>query len=153
MCIKFHRTNSGEGTGDGVIRAVLEHAIRIMVNDEAYWRSDLAENYYSLVPRMETSATRCLKIKSYASLIMIAMFYQISPDPVSPFLLASLLQGADILYDSTFMTAVAPLTRLSFAHWPTQDSQLPPSHSSIISLLSNLLIQVRVSDSCSLIDI
>jgi hypothetical protein len=134
----------GEGTGDGVTKAVLEQAMQIMVADNAYWRPGLDENYYSLIPRMETSPSQCIKIKSYASLIMIAMFYQISPDPVSPFLLATLLEGDDILYDSSFMMAVAPLTQPLFAHWLTQDLLLP-NHPSNLSLLSNLLIEVCIS--------
>jgi len=118
-----------------------------MINDRAYWRSGLGENYYSLVPRRETSQVRCVKIKSYASLIMVALFYGITPDPISPFLIASVLESNDVLYDSVFMTAVAPLTRALFQHWPVQDTQLPPADPSIVSLLSNLLIEV-LSLSC-----
>jgi hypothetical protein len=138
----FHR---GRGCGDGVIRAVLRQAIQKMISDEKYWRFRLDEVYYSLAHRDETSPTRCLQIKCYASLIMIAIFYGVTPDPVSPFLLASILEESDaLLYDKEFLNAMAPATARLISHWPEDDTQLPLSNNEIHLILSHVNLEITL---------
>lgn len=125
-----------------MIRAVLCQAIQQMVSDEKYWRFRLDEDYSSLVHREETSPTRCMQIKCYASLIMIALFYGVTPDPVSPFLLASILEGDALLYDKEFLNAMAPATARLISHWPEDDMQLPLPNNEIHLLLSKVNLEV-----------
>jgi len=133
----------GEGTGEGVVRSVLEAAIRKMTMDTRYWRCTLDEGYYTLAPRLDSTPQRRIQIKSFATLIMIAIFHGISPDPISPFLLASILQGNDVLQDQQFIAAVAPLTAKMFSDWPTNNSPVLAT-STNLSLLANLNIEVFV---------
>ena len=125
-----------------MIRAVLCQAIQKMTSDEKYWRFRLDEVYYSLANRDETSPTRCLQIKCYATLIMLALFYGVTPDPVSPFLLASILEGDDLLYDKDFLDAMAPATARLLSHWPEDDTQLPISSTEISLILSHVNLEV-----------
>ena len=111
-----------------MIHAVLCQAIQNMVSDKKYWWFRLDEGYSSLVHRDETSPTCCMQIKCYASLIMIAMFYGVTPDPISPFLLASILEGDALLYDKEFLNTMAPGTSTLISHWPKDDTQLPLSN-------------------------
>lgn len=127
-----------------MIRAVLCHAIQKMISDEKYWRFRLDEVFSSLAPRDETSPTRCMQIKSYASLIMIALFYGVTPDPVSPFLLATFLEGDDLLYDKDFLHAMAPATAKLLSHWPEDDTQLPISSNEINLILSHVNLEVTL---------
>jgi hypothetical protein len=72
---------------------------------------------------------------------MIAIFYSLSPDPVSPFLLRYAFEGNVALQYQQFMEAVAPLTARLFSFWPTDDSTLwatPKIH----RLLANLDLQM-----------
>lgn len=135
---------SGNGTGDGVVRAVLEATIQEIIKDQRYWRSGLDEGYYSLAPRLESSDVRCTQIKAYATLIMVAMFNGLSPDPISPFLLAFISQGESLLYDKGFMATVAPLTRAIFNDWPDNDT-IPPNTPHIQCLLAHLDVEVQSS--------
>jgi hypothetical protein len=115
--------------------------IQNMIRDERYWRLGLDEGYFSLAPRLESSSARQVQIKAYASLIMVAIFHGVSPDPISPFLLASVLGGKRILQDREFMAAVAPSTAVHFSEWPSDDSPVPSSPG-VKSLLANLNIEV-----------
>jgi hypothetical protein len=133
--------NRGDGIGEGVIRAVLERSIKMMLADDRYWRSALDEMYFSLAPRRETSTLRCTRIKAFATLIMISIFYGITPDPVSPFLLASILQGSHAIEDQSFIHEVAPATAMSFSDWPVDDSPVLPSQHNHM-LLANIDMQV-----------
>jgi hypothetical protein len=117
-----------------------------MIHDERYWRQGLDENFYSLAPRLESSDPRRTQLKAYGSLIMIAIYHRVPPDPVSPFLLAHLFQGDSALENRDFIAAVAPETAKSFSDWPTDDSPILPSPKNV-SLLANLEIQVRYSSS------
>jgi hypothetical protein len=138
----------GEGTGDGVIRAVLETAVHRMLSDERYWRCGLDEGYYSFAPRQETSQQRRIQIKAYATLIMMSIFHGITPDPVSPFLLANVLQDTAIVEDRAFIAAVAPATFESLSEWPIDASPVPASPKNL-ALLCNLDTEV-CSVVCSL---
>ena len=113
-----------------------------MVHEECYWRLGLDEGYYSLAPRLESSQSRSVQLQAYSSLIMISIFHGITPDPVSPFLLASIFQGDAILQAWEFIAVVAPGTAESFTEWPVDDSAVLAS-SKNIALLSSLEIQVR----------
>lgn len=135
----------GEGTGDGVVRSVLEAAIQKMTMDTRFWRCTLDEGYYTLAPRLDSTPQRRIQIKSFATLIMIAIFHGISPDPISPFLLSSILQGNHVLEDQQFIAAVAPLTARMFSDWPTDNSPVPAT-STNLSLLANLNIEVFVEN-------
>ena len=137
-----HLSHSGEGTGSGVIRAVFETAIQKMVQDDHYWRIGLDENYYSLATRLESSDSRRAQLKAYGSLIMAAIYHSISPDPVSPFILAYITQGPAALEDREFIAVVAPKTVMSFTDWPSDTSPIPPTVKNI-TLLANIEIQVR----------
>jgi hypothetical protein len=134
---------SGNGTGEGVVRAVLEAAIVMIIKDERYWRLGLEEGYFSLAQRLESSVSRQIQIKAYATIVMAAIFHGVSPDPISPFLLASVMKGDEVLEDSSFMGAVASATALEFSNWPTDDSPVPAT-SGNISLLAQLGIEVCV---------
>jgi hypothetical protein len=120
---------------------VLETVIQKMVTNEQFWRGGLDEGYFTLAPRLESSRSRQIQIKAYASLIMMAIFHGVTPDPISPFLLASVLQGEAAVEDRSFIAAVAPLTAESFSEWPTDASVVPASQRNL-SLLCNLNIQV-----------
>jgi len=132
---------SGEGTGDGVIRTVLEEVIKTLITNSNYWRQGLEEGYFTLAPRLESSQARRIQIKAHATLILVAIFHRISPDPISPFLLAQVLVGKDILEDRRFMKAVSPLTHEAFLEWPLDDSPVPRTTKNQ-TLLANLDIQV-----------
>jgi hypothetical protein len=132
---------SGNGTGEGVVRAVLEAAIVVIVKDERYWRLGLEEGYFSLAQRLESSLSRQVQIKAYATIVMAAIFHGVSPDPISPFLLVSIMKGDDVLEDRDFMAAVASSTTVEFSNWPTDDSPIPAA-SGNISLLAQLGIEV-----------
>ena len=125
-----------------MIHVVLCQAIQNMVSDEKYWHFRLDEGYSSLVHRSETSPTCCMQIKCYASLIMITMFYGITLDPISPFLLASILQGDTLLYDNEFLNAMAPATSRLISHWPEDDMQFPLASNEIHLLLSKVNLEV-----------
>jgi hypothetical protein len=112
-----------------------------IVKDERYWRLGLEEGYFSLAQRLESSVSRQVQIKAYATIVMAAIFYGISPDPISLFFLASVMKGDDVLEDSNFMGAVAPATNVEFSNWPTDDSPVPAT-SGNISLLAQLGIEV-----------
>jgi len=134
----------GEGTGDGVVRAVLGAVIETMIADDRFWCCGLDENYYSLAPRLESSPSRRIQIKAYGTLVMMAIFHGISPDPISPFLLASVLEGDHVLQDNDFIVTVAPLTAPAFLNWPVDGSSIPAT-TAIQSLLANVNIEVLLS--------
>jgi hypothetical protein len=126
------------------VRAVLEVAIQKMTENDRYWRPGLEEEFFSLVPRWETSPHRCTQFKAFGSLIMMAIFHRVPPDPVSPFLLAHIFQGDAILEDRDFIGRVAPATLISLADWPADDSAVPALPKNC-SLLANLEMQVRIT--------
>lgn len=70
---------SGDGTGEGVVRAVIEAAIVAIVKDERYWRLGLEEGYFSLAQRLESSVSRQVQIKAYATIVMAAIFMVLVP--------------------------------------------------------------------------
>jgi hypothetical protein len=125
---------------------VVEAVIQKMTHDEPYWRQGLDENFYSLAPRGESTDSRRTQLKAYGSLIMIAIYHRVPPDPISPFLLARLFQGASALENREFIAAVAPETAKSFCDWPADNSLILPSLKNI-SLLANLEYQVCCSSS------
>ena len=114
-----------------------------MISDEKYWCYRLDEVYSSLVPRDEMSPTCCMQIKCYTTLVMIALFYGVTPDPISPFLLASILEeGHALLYNKEFLNAMAPAMARLISHWPEDDTQLPPSNNKICLILSHVNLEV-----------
>jgi hypothetical protein len=132
---------SGAGVGTATVKVVLEATIQLMIEDGSYWRSELDEKYFTLAPRRASSDERRLKIKAFASIIMVAIFHGISPDPISPFLISSILQGKRVLQDRKFIASVAPLTAATLEDWPEDDSPIPATIKTQ-SLLANSNIQV-----------
>ena len=144
MTLDLTQTISGRGLGDGVRRAVLEEAVKMMLEDDAYWRPTLLEEgYHSLAPRDESSKSRHSQIKAYAALVMIAIYHGVCPDPVSPFLLAMLFEGESLLLDLKFITHVAPLTQVMLNDWP-DNHKPPPRTMAVQTLLANLGTEVRL---------
>jgi hypothetical protein len=49
---------SGQGTGSGVVRAVLEAVIQLIVADDSIWRCRLDEKFFTLIPSFASSLAR-----------------------------------------------------------------------------------------------
>ena len=75
---------------------------------------------------------------------MVAVFYGVTPDPLSPFLLAHTLLGDKAIQDQAFIAEVAPVTANAFVDWPHDGSAIPATPSNL-SLLSNMEIQASIN--------
>lgn len=114
-----------------------------MLKNDLYWREALNEHFVSLTPRFESTPERQKYLKAFGTLIMASIFHGISPDPVSPFLLALIFQGSSALTDQDFITSVAPSTAEDLCEWPSDDAAIPKTPRNSL-LLAGMELQVRV---------
>lgn len=100
---------------------------KIMCEDATIWRSH--RNYRSLVLRptdsAEPPADRRTKLMAYGTLTALHLAWLgVGPDPVSPFLIQSLIGGVESIVDLHFISRLDNDLAVELRRWPL-DNEVP----------------------------
>ncbi|TDL28984.1 hypothetical protein BD410DRAFT_834985 [Rickenella mellea] len=145
----------GIAPGDGPERAVIRYAVRnVMCADPEFVRPQ--NEGYTLVLRPTnsiSSTARQNKFRAYGTLCALHIAWLgLCPDPISPFLIQSILGGPESLINLEFIGHISPSLAVELSAWPSNHAEELPTglHSPVALLVSQALnlsmIQVRTTD-------
>ncbi|KAJ7869568.1 hypothetical protein B0H14DRAFT_3579194 [Mycena olivaceomarginata] len=125
LCSRHVNWCSGESTGEGVGKTVMDELINLIFQDETIWKKIGEEHVPEIFPSsLPLDSDRRCRLQSYGYICMLYMLYcRMLPQPLSAlFACAVLLPEGDVqlLGDHTFLRLVAPMQMSALHHWPAK---------------------------------